>query len=131
MQNCAQSPRPGQAGTWITPEIITAYTGVHQMGFAHSVEAFENNTLVGGLYGVSLGGVFFGESMFAKVPNASKIAFVTLVQQLQKWDFDFIDCQAYTSHLARFGATFWPREMFLENLAKSLKKPTRKGPWRF
>ncbi len=131
MKHCANSPRPGQAGTWITPEIINAYSGVHKLGLAHSIEAFKDNKLVGGLYGVSLGGVFFGESMFALEPNASKIAFVKLVEQLQKWDFDFIDCQAYTEHLARFGATFWPRDVFLKALAKSLQKPTHQGLWRF
>ncbi|MBL4818638.1 MAG: leucyl/phenylalanyl-tRNA--protein transferase [Deltaproteobacteria bacterium] len=128
---CAESKRPEQDGTWIRQDVIKAYTQLHTQGFAHSIEAFLDNKLVGGLYGVSLGGVFFGESMFAKAPNASKVAFVYLVKQLKKWDFDFIDCQAYTKHLARFGATFWPRKVFLESLKRSLKKPTLKGPWRF
>lgn len=128
---CAKAKRPEQSGTWIRSDIIDAYTKLHETGFAHSIEAFLADKLVGGLYGVSLGGVFFGESMFSKAPNASKIAFVTLVKQLQVWDFDFIDCQAYTEHLARFGANFWPREVFLKELAQSLKKPTRAGLWRF
>lgn len=130
MRACSKAQRPGQSGTWIRDDIFDAYIGLHQLGLAHSVEAFSDNKLVGGLYGVSLGGVFFGESMFANAPDASKIAFVTLVKQLEAWDFDFIDCQAYTDHLARFGATFWPRDKFLQELAKSLEKPTRQGLWR-
>ena len=131
MRSCARSQRPGQDGTWIRDDIFDAYMGLHQLGLAHSVEAFLENQLVGGLYGVSLGGVFFGESMFTQKQNASKIAFVSLVEQLIQWDFDFIDCQAYTDHLARFGATFWPRAVFLKALSKSLQKPTLQGPWRF
>ncbi len=131
MRACSQAKRPGQDGTWIREDIFDAYIGLHKLGLAHSVEAFLDNKLVGGLYGVSLGGIFFGESMFAIAPDASKIAFITLVKQLVEWDFDFVDCQAYTDHLARFGATFWPREKFLKELAKSLEKPTRQGPWRF
>ncbi|MES2504064.1 MAG: leucyl/phenylalanyl-tRNA--protein transferase [Myxococcota bacterium] len=128
---CSSEQRPEQDGTWIRDDIIKAYTQLHEKGFAHSIEAFRGDHLVGGLYGVSLGGVFFGESMFAHEGDASKIAFVKLVHQLQRWDFDFIDCQAYTEHLARFGATFWPREAFLKELSSSLDKPTRIGPWRF
>lgn len=131
MRACSKAQRPGQDGTWIREDIFEAYIGLHKLGLAHSVEAFLGGKLVGGLYGVSLGGVFFGESMFTNAPDASKIAFVMLVNQLIKWDFDFIDCQAYTDHLARFGAVFWPRERFLKELSKSLEKPTRQGLWRF
>ncbi|MEI6806554.1 MAG: leucyl/phenylalanyl-tRNA--protein transferase [Myxococcaceae bacterium] len=131
MRACAEAKRPEQSGTWIREDIFDAYIGLNKLGLAHSVEAFLDNQLVGGLYGVSLGGIFFGESMFTKAPDASKIAFVTLVKQLVRWDFDFIDCQAYTDHLARFGATFWPRKKFLNELSQSLSKPTRQGLWRF
>src|SRR5690606_40793643 len=86
--------------------------------------------LVGGLYGVSLGGAFFGESMFAVRPDASKVAFVTLVRQLEAWGFALVDCQVYTDHLARFGAVEWPRARFLAALARALEQPTRRGPWR-
>ena len=127
---CARVPRPGQDGTWITPEMIDAYGELHRKGFAHSVEAFLEGDLVGGAYGVSLGRAFFGESMFAIEPDASKVAFVALVQQLEAWKFDLIDCQIHTDHLARFGAVAWPREHFLTRLTTALEAPTRKGPWR-
>jgi leucyl/phenylalanyl-tRNA---protein transferase len=84
---------------------------------------------VGGLYGVSLGGAYFGESMYAAAPDASKVAFVTLVEQLQRWGIELIDCQVHTEHLARFGAEEWPRERFLRALAEALQKPTRRGKW--
>lgn len=131
MRHCANAKRPEQDGTWIREDIFESYIGLHKLGLAHSVEVFLEDKLVGGLYGVSLGGGFFGESMFAIAPDASKIAFVKFVQQLQAWDFDFIDCQVYTDHLARFGATFWSRERFLSELSQSLLKPTRQGLWRF
>jgi leucyl/phenylalanyl-tRNA--protein transferase len=127
---CARVPRPGQDGTWITPEMIDAYGELHRKGFAHSVEAFLEGDLVGGAYGVSLGRAFFGESMFAIEPDASKVAFVALVQQLEAWNFDLIDCQIHTDHLARFGAVAWPREHFLTRLTTALEALTRKGPWR-
>lgn len=129
---CAEIPRPGQQGTWITEEMIAAYGRLHQLGFAHSVEAWdEDGTLVGGLYGVSLGGAYFGESMFAHKPDASKIGFVLLVQQLERWGIHLIDAQVHTSHLERFGARHWPRQRYLETLEASLRAPTRRGPWRF
>lgn len=130
---CAAAPRPGQPGTWITEEMIAGYTGLHRLGLAHSVETWldegEECELVGGLYGISLGGYFSGESMFFHRPDASKAAFVHLVRRLEAWDFDFVDCQVYTDHVARFGATEWPREEFLATLAASLRRPTRSGPW--
>lgn len=128
---CAQTPRPKQDGTWITPEMIEAYVRLHHLGLAHSVEAWQGERLVGGLYGVSLGAVFFGESMFAHASDASKAAFVTLVRQLQRWQFALVDCQTYTDHLARFGAELWPRSRFLERLSRALAQPTRKGRWTF
>ncbi|MEM9490702.1 MAG: leucyl/phenylalanyl-tRNA--protein transferase, partial [Myxococcota bacterium] len=116
IEACAVLPRPGQDGTWIVDEMIDAYIELHELGFAHSVEAWRDDELVGGLYGVSLGGAFFGESMFARAPDASKIAFVTLVKQLRAWGIELIDCQVHTDHLARFGAENWPRARFLEAL---------------
>ena len=130
IRHCATVRRPRQRGTWITDEMIRAYITLHEMGFAHSAEAWHEGKLVGGIYGVSLGAAFFGESMFTREPNASKVAFVHLVRRLQAWDFHFLDCQIYTEHLARFGATPWPRTRFLKALEKALEEPTRKGPWR-
>jgi leucyl/phenylalanyl-tRNA--protein transferase len=127
---CATVKRPGQKGTWITDAMIRAYIRLHEMGFAHSAEAWSEGKLIGGLYGVSLGAAFFGESMFAKRPDASKVAFVHLVRQLQAWDFQLFDCQVHTEHVARLGATPWPRTRFLKTLEKALEQPTRKGPWR-
>jgi leucyl/phenylalanyl-tRNA--protein transferase len=130
IERCARVPRPGQAGTWITPEMVAAYVELHERGVAHSAEAFLDGELVGGLYGVSLGAAFFGESMFATAPDASKVAFVTLVQQLARWGIELVDCQVRTDHLARFGATEWPRSRFLAALEKALATPTRVGAWR-
>lgn len=131
VEACAETPRPGQKGTWITDEMVDAYCQLHALGFAHSSEAWEDDELVGGLYGVSLGGVFFGESMFARRPDASKVAFVRLVEQLAAWDIGLVDAQVHTSHLERFGAHHWPRERYLRELARALEKPTRRGPWRY
>jgi leucyl/phenylalanyl-tRNA--protein transferase len=128
---CATAPRPGQDGTWITAEMREAYIRLHRLGLAHSAEAWRGNELAGGLYGVSLGAVFFGESMFARAPDASKIAFVTLVSDLRRRDIDLIDCQVYTDHLARFGAVEWPRKRYLRALAQALRRPTYRGRWRF
>ncbi|HSF14599.1 MAG TPA: leucyl/phenylalanyl-tRNA--protein transferase [Vicinamibacteria bacterium] len=126
---CARARRPGQRGTWITAEMSRAYTELHRLGFAHSVETWSDRVLVGGLYGVSLGGAFFGESMFAERPDASKIAFVMLVRQLERWGIGLIDCQIETKHLARFGAVSWPRSRYLIELQAALSKPTRPGRW--
>ncbi|HUS63187.1 MAG TPA: leucyl/phenylalanyl-tRNA--protein transferase [Kofleriaceae bacterium] len=128
---CAKVPRPGQDGTWITRDMIRAYDRLHELGYAHSVEAWRDDELVGGLYGVSLGRAFFGESMFARADDASKIAFVALVEQLERWGVGLIDCQVHTEHLERFGAAEWPRARFLAALAAALEQPTRGGPWRF
>jgi len=131
MTACASVPRPGQEGTWITPEMTSSYAQLHRRGIAHSVEAWHGEQLVGGLYGLSLGAVFFGESMFALAPDASKLAFVALVEQLGRWGIPLVDCQVYTPHLARFGAREWPRREFLQALASALDRKTRLGPWRF
>jgi len=126
---CGKAKRPGQKGTWITREMVTAYTRLHELGFAHSAEAWLDGRLVGGLYGISLGGAFFGESMFALEPDASKVAFVTLVGRLKEWDFHFVDAQVHTPHLARFGAREIPRTEYLARLEKALGLPTRRGKW--
>ncbi len=126
---CAAVPRPGQSGTWIRPEMIEAYEELHALGFAHSCETWQEGRLVGGIYGVSLGGAFFGESMFHLATDASKCALVTLVRQLAAWRFDFLDCQLHTEHLARFGAREWSRSRFLAALSRSLLRPSRRGRW--
>jgi leucyl/phenylalanyl-tRNA---protein transferase len=126
---CAAKPRPGQDGTWITDEMIAGYTALHEEGLAHSIEAWQDGRLAGGFYGISMGGVFFGESMFADVPNASKVAFATLLANLVRWRFALVDCQSYTDHLAGFGAVEWRRARFLAALKRALRQPTRSGPW--
>jgi len=129
MSACAGVPRPGQDGTWITPAMLDAYCELHRRGVAHSVEAWSGDALVGGLYGISLGSAFFGESMFARERDASKVAFVTLVAQLRRWQITLVDCQVYTPHLASLGAREWPRRAFLTALARALEAPTRTGYW--
>ncbi len=129
IRGCAGTPRQHERGTWINQDMIDAYTELHRLGLAHSVEVWHSEQLVGGLYGVSLGAAFFGESMFSLVPNASKVGFVTLVQHLSRCHFHFVDCQMYTEHLARFGAVEWPRHRFLHALDRALAVPTRKGKW--
>lgn len=129
VERCARVPRQGQSGTWITRDMRRAYRRLHELGLAHSVEAWDEQGLAGGLYGVSLGGVFFGESMFADRPDASKGAFVRLCELLAGWDFDLIDCQMHTEHLERFGARPLPRRRFLERLEAALDRDTRQGRW--
>lgn len=126
---CAAINRPGQFGTWITEEMRQAYLKMHKLGFAHSVEAWQEGKLVGGLYGLSLGKCFFGESMFAKVSNASKVAFVHLARCLQRKDFWLIDCQVHTQHLESLGAGLIPRESFLEYLEDNQQEDTWRGSW--
>jgi leucyl/phenylalanyl-tRNA--protein transferase len=130
IKQCGTVPRPGQDGTWITDEIIQAYVHLHHLGFAHSVECWQGNALVGGLYGVSLGRAFFGESMFSKVSEASKVAFHHLHQLSIEKEFHFIDCQLYTDHLASLGAYEIPREQYLRELRKALDFPDLIGPWK-
>jgi len=129
IEGCARARRPEQEGTWINDEMIDAYVELHRRGVAHSAEAWKGGELVGGLYGVSLGAAFFGESMFATQPDASKVAFVTLVQQLAAWGIELVDCQVHTAHLERFGAAAMPRAEFLATLQKALEADTRLGPW--
>lgn len=127
--NCKKIKREGQNGTWITNDMVDAYQSLHQKGYAHSVEVWQSGILVGGLYGLSLGDSFFGESMFAKVSNASKYGFISLVQKLDKKGFSMIDCQVHTDHLESLGAEYITRKTFLEHLQKSLKKDTLQGNW--
>ena len=126
---CAGVRRKHGKGTWIVPDMINAYCQLHVSGYAHSVEAWQNDELVGGLYGVSLGKCFFGESMFTHVDNASKVAFVALVEHLRTLSFDLIDCQVTTEHLISFGAREIQRGVFLDQLKETLAKPTLKGKW--
>lgn len=128
---CAEVPREGQDGTWITDDMVAAYERLHRMGHAHSVEAWRDGELVGGLYGVAVGALFCGESMFAHAPDASKVAFVWFVRQLEQWGFSLIDCQVHTDHLERFGATEWARARFLRTLATLRRQqPKAIGVWR-
>lgn len=129
IEACATVPRPGQEGTWITREMESAYRDLHQAGYAHSIECWDGATLVGGLYGLSLGSSFFGESMFSNEPNASKLALWTLVAQLLRWNFTMIDCQIHTPHLESLGARCIPRHTFCKMLAESNETPTRVGAW--
>ncbi len=131
IHTCATAERPEQDGTWITDGMVEAYIALHEAGYAHSVEAWSDGNLAGGLYGISLGSCFFGESMFAHESDASKAAFTMLVQQLIDWGYTLIDCQLHTEHLARFGARDIPRHDFLQQLAQGLENPTRLGPWAF
>jgi leucyl/phenylalanyl-tRNA--protein transferase len=125
MRHCADG------GTWITADMLAAYTRLHELGYAHSVETWQEGQLVGGLYGVALGGAFFAESMFTHVPDASKVALVLLVRQLQTWGFRIIDCQQSSPHVMRLGAEEIPRREFLDHLTASLTLPERRGHWQF
>ena len=130
MQACTE-PRKAQSGTWITDEMVEAYTTLHHMGVAHSVETWMDGVLVGGLYGIALGRMFYGESMFSRVSDASKIAFVHLVKQLEIWEFGMIDCQMKTRHLASLGAREIPREEFALKLGRLIDAPSQSGIWHF
>ena len=129
IKSCKTAPRPGQTGTWITAEMQEAYIALHKLGFAHSVETWQNEELVGGLYGVSLGRAFFGESMFFKSRDASKVALVNLASFLQKHNFKFIDSQVETDHLKSMGAISISRPEFLELLKEAILLPTKRGKW--
>jgi len=129
IRSCASVPRKHERGTWIDESVIDAYTGLHRLGFAHSAEAWVGGELAGGLYGVCLGGAFVGESMFARVSDASKVAFVTLVAQLKRWDVNLVDAQVRTEHLARLGFEPWRRARYLAELRAALRLPSRTGRW--
>jgi leucyl/phenylalanyl-tRNA--protein transferase len=120
IEECS-SPRGGQAGTWIVPEMIDAYTRLHELGFAHSVESWRDGELAGGLYGIALGNVFFGESMFSRAADASKVALVRLVERLKAGDCQVIDCQQATAHLASLGAREIPRKAFAQLVQESIQ----------
>ncbi len=129
IENCALVKRKGQKGTWITNEMKESYIRLHERGNAHSVETFYNDQLVGGLYGVSLGKAFFGESMFYKMTDASKVAMYHLVEKIKSMGFHFIDAQQSTQHLKNMGAEEIPRKEFLRLLKAALKEPSIKGKW--
>ncbi len=127
---CQKAQRKGQGGgSWITEEMLAAYCHLHELGFAHSVEVWKDEELVGGLYGIAIGKVFFGESMFTHVSNASKFGFISLVRLLEKWDYFIVDCQQRTGHLERLGARDIDRSDFLEYLRTHTREPTMRGNW--
>ena len=125
MRQCADR----REGTWISEEMVDGYVRLHELGYAHSLEVWEDEHLVGGLYGIALGKCFFGESMFTKVDNASKFGFITLVRRLGQLGYVLIDCQQQTRHLSRMGARAISREKFLEYLSENTEKPTHRGRW--
>ena len=129
IKNCAKTPRKGENGTWITREMRNAYIDLHEAGFAHSAEAWLDGEMVGGLYGVAIGKAFFGESMFHRVPNASKVAFYHLVEKLSAWDFEIIDAQVYTNHLESLGGEMIPRREYMHILEKALLIEDVTGSW--
>jgi leucyl/phenylalanyl-tRNA---protein transferase len=129
IRECSQMPRHGQKGSWIVPEMIEAYEVLHGMGHAHSIEAYQEGILVGGLYGISVGRVFCGESMFAKVSDASKVAFAVLIDHLREWGFEFIDCQVPTPHLKSLGAKEISREVFLDRLRNAIDESRDTTCW--
>ncbi|MEN0068273.1 MAG: leucyl/phenylalanyl-tRNA--protein transferase [Myxococcota bacterium] len=131
VRRCGITPRPGQESTWITDEMHAGYVGLFERGLAHSIEAWADGSLVGGLYGVAVGRLFAGESMFADRPDASKVAFVHLVRQLIRWGFPLVDCQVYTQHLERFGAREVSRQEYLTQIARLVDEEGRPGPWTF
>lgn len=131
MGECA-APRAGQSGTWITADVLDAYCRLHDMGIAHSIECWQDDQLVGGLYGIALGKVFFGESMFSRSTDASKVALVYLTAQLTRWDYGLIDCQVSSAHLRSLGARDIPRDIFLNMLNHWVREPGRPNEhWRF
>lgn len=121
IRNCQQVKREGQNGTWISEEVVHAYNLLHQLSHAISYEAWQNNELVGGFYGIKIGDVFFGESMFSKVSNASKAAFITAVETMKQQGIKLIDCQVYTMHLGSLGAKMIARKEFLHLLQQLIK----------
>ncbi len=129
IQACSRIPRAGQDGTWITDEMLAAYCELHRLGHAHSVEVWQGAQLVGGLYGISIGRCFFGESMFTHVSNASKAGFITLVRKLESLQFGLIDCQMHSQHLESLGAQHISRELFQSTLSKNLQSDSIIGNW--
>jgi len=126
---CKKTPRSGQNGTWITNAMLEAYVTLHNLGYAHSVEVWDGSWLAGGMYGLSLGSFFFGESMFSLIPNASKAAIISLNEIIKKMGFLVIDCQIYSAHLRTLGARMILRDEFLRLLKEGLKVETHRGNW--
>lgn len=131
IDGCKATPRPGQEGTWITADMRNAYIRLHELGYAHSVEVWDGEDLVGGLYGVAIGGLFAGESMFSHASDASKTALVWLVRQLERWGFGLIDAQVHTHTLEKMGAEEISRENYLEQISTLIDRASRPGPWSF
>jgi leucyl/phenylalanyl-tRNA--protein transferase len=129
MSGCAETPRPGQDGTWISSEMLAAYTRLHELGWAHSVEVYAEGDLVGGLYGLAIGHMFYGESMFSRRSNASKVAFAHLIRQLTALGIGLIDCQMYTEHLASLGGREIPRALFIDHLQRLTAAPAQREAW--
>ena len=129
IEACANTARPGQHGTWITRDMQIGYRTLYRLGYAHSVEVWRHDQLAGGLYGVAIGGVFFGESMFSRVSNASKVGFAALVKTLQAMGYGLIDCQVYTSHLESLGARLIPRREFVNHLERETRRSQPEQPW--
>lgn len=129
IERCATVPRAGQRGTWITREMREAYVRLHHLGHAHSIEAWDGGTLVGGIYGVAIGRMFFGESMFSARPDGSKVAIAGLAHRLSGWGWPLIDAQVENPHLLSLGAELWPRGEFLAAVARQVELPGLEGPW--
>ncbi|WMJ69156.1 leucyl/phenylalanyl-tRNA--protein transferase [Stenotrophomonas sp. 24(2023)] len=129
MLACAAAPRPGQDGTWISPAMVQAYVRLHELGFAHSIEVWDDGTLVGGIYGVAIGTMFFGESMFSGASGGSKVALAALARTLHGWGWPLIDAQVENPHLLRMGAEHLPREAFLDHVRRAVREDGRTGSW--
>ena len=129
IEACAASPRPGQDGTWITRDMIEAYVALHGLGFAHSIEVLDGDRLVGGIYGVAIGRMFFGESMFSAASGGSKVALAGLAHRLSSWGWPLIDAQVENDHLLRMGAEHWPRERFLGVVREQVQAAEPPGGW--
>jgi leucyl/phenylalanyl-tRNA--protein transferase len=129
MEACAASPRPGQDGTWISPAMVEAYVALHALGYAHSIEVCDGDTLVGGIYGVAIGRMFFGESMFSAASGGSKVALAGLAYRLREWGWPLIDAQVENDHLLRMGAEHWPRERFLAVVREQVNAVEQPGAW--
>ena len=129
IDNCAQTPRAGQPGTWITRAMCEAYDGLHELGYAHSIEVWDGVILVGGLYGVAIGRMFFGESMFSAASGGSKVALAALAHRLAQWGWPLIDAQVENDHLLGMGAEHWPRERFLALVREQVRRDAPAGSW--
>lgn len=129
LHHCKNIERPGQEGSWLNEDLQDSLLELHRAGYAHSIEVYEDAELVGGLYGIALGKMFFGDSMFSYKSSASKMAFFALCEKLSEWQFRCIDCQMHTPHLQSLGAYLIPREDFLQQIAENRKLPTAKGKW--